>query len=307
MMSLPTSHTSPITIDQTRHLQLLLEMKGFTFSEKPYAIFSAAKKDDKVNVTVYEKGPKVLVQGKGTKEFIEFVLEPEVLKEIVLGYEEVLNPKLGEPHFGIDESGKGDFFGPLVIAGVFTDATIAPRLREAGVQDSKAIKSDKKIRDLAKVIRSTPGIVFDVVQINPPKYNEMYVRFANLNRMLAWGHAKVIANLHAKRPDCPRALSDQFANASVLKQALAKEKIDIELEQKTKAESDIAVAAASILAREHFITWLDRTGTDLGEVIPRGAGPQVISTGKRLISRHGLDILENIAKMHFRTASLLTN
>jgi len=79
MMSLPTSHTSPITIDQTRHLQLLLEMKGFTFSEKPYAIFSAAKKDDKVNVTVYEKGPKVLVQGKGTKEFIEFVLEPEVL------------------------------------------------------------------------------------------------------------------------------------------------------------------------------------------------------------------------------------
>jgi len=146
-----------------------------------------------------------------------------------------------------------------------------------------------------------------VVQINPPKYNEMYVRFANLNRMLAWGHAKVIANLHAKRPDCPRALSDQFANASVLKQALAKEKIDIELEQKTKAESDIAVAAASILAREHFITWLDRTGTDLGEVIPRGAGPQVISTGKRLISRHGLDILENIAKMHFRTASLLTN
>ena len=306
-MSQPTSHTCPITSDQAKHLQLLLEMKGYSFSEKPYALFSAAKKDEKVNVTVYEKGPKVLVQGKGTAEFIQFVLEPEVLKEVVFGYEEVLNPKLGEPHFGIDESGKGDFFGPLVIAGVFTDASTAPRLREAGVQDSKAIKSDKKIRTLAKVIRETPGIAFDVIQINPPKYNLMYQRFANLNRMLAWGHAKVIANLHAKVPDCPRALSDQFANPSVLKRALAKENVEIELEQKTKAESDIAVAAASILAREHFITWMDRTGTDFETTIPRGAGPKVLAEGKRLVSAHGAQILENVAKMHFRTASQLTN
>lgn len=307
IMSMPTSYMSPINDDQAYHLQLLLEMKGYTFSEIPYTIFSAAKKEEKVNVTVYEKGPKVLVQGKGARDFIEFVLEPEVLNEVMLGYEEVFNPKRDEPHFGIDESGKGDFFGPLVIAGVFTDAMTAPQLRKAGVQDSKAIKSDKRIRDLAKVIRSTPGIVFDVIQINPAKYNEMYAGFKNLNRMLAWGHAKVIANLHGKRPDCPRALCDQFANASVLVSALTKEKIEIELEQQTKAESDIAVAAASILAREHFITWLARTGTDLGEEIPRGASEKVISAGKRLISRHGLQILENVAKMHFRTASQLTN
>ena len=104
-------------------------------------------------MAVYEKGPKVLLQGRGIEDFVSFELEPKILGEARLGYEEVHSPEMFEPHFGIDESGKGDFFGPLVIAGAFTDRAIARQFLENGIQDSKRIGSDAKIRALAKMIR----------------------------------------------------------------------------------------------------------------------------------------------------------
>ena len=142
-----------------------------------------------------------------------------------------------EPHFGIDESGKGDYFGPLVIAGAYTDATIARRLIDAGIMDSKRVTSAARIRQLAAVIRATPGCATDVVSIGPESYNRMHASFGNLNRLLAWGHAKVIENLAAARPDCPRALSDQFARPEVLQRALREKGLTLTLEQRTKGES----------------------------------------------------------------------
>ena len=100
---------------------------------------------------------------------MRFTLEPEVLGEAKLGYDEVLSPEKFEPHFGIDESGKGDFFGPLVIAGVYVDAGIARHLIDAGVQDSKRIGSDAKIRALASIIRALPGAAHSVVAIGPER------------------------------------------------------------------------------------------------------------------------------------------
>ena len=177
-----------------------------------------------------------------------------------------------EPHFGIDESGKGDFFGPLVVAGAYTDASIARHLIDSGIQDSKRIGSDKRIRDLAATIREAPGIKFEIIRIGPERYNELYVEMGNLNKLLAWGHARVIENLCGMRPDCPRALSDQFANPRVLQSMLLDRGRRIELTQKTKAESDVAVAAASILAREAFIDWLEEKSEETGILLPRGAG-----------------------------------
>src|SRR5690606_7320205 len=124
------------------------------------------------------------------------------------------------PHIGVDESGKGDFFGPLVIAGVYVDGEISRQLIQGGIQDSKRIGSDKRIRDLAKLIRGTLGLVSSIVAIGPERYNELYAKFGNLNRLLAWGHARVIENLLEQRPDCPRALSDQFGNPKLIKSAL---------------------------------------------------------------------------------------
>ena len=296
-----TSHTAPLTQPQAETLRRVLESQGYDFEMKPHALFAARK--GKLNVTVYQKGPKVLVQGKDTEDFIRFTLEPEVLGEARLGYEEILEPERFEPHFGIDESGKGDFFGPLVIAGAFTDAGIARRLIDAGVMDSKRVTSAARIRQLAAVIRATPGCTTEVVAIGPERYNQMHASFGNLNRLLAWGHARVIEKLVAARPDCPRALSDQFARPDVLQRALRDKGLTIRLEQRTKGESDTAVAAASILARERFIDWIDKTSAACGVKLPLGASDAVVQAGRELVARHDGESLGKAAKLHFRTTA----
>src|SRR5499427_9534397 len=145
------SYTHPLTKEQATKLRSLVDELGFEFSLKQYTLFFGQK--NKLSVAVYEKGPKVLVQGKGVEEFVQFELEPKILGEAKLGYEEVHAPEMFQPHFGVDESGKGDFFGPLVIAGVYVDRAIARKLIDAGVQDSKRIGSDARIRALANQVR----------------------------------------------------------------------------------------------------------------------------------------------------------
>jgi ribonuclease HIII len=296
-----TLHTCPLTPEQASRLRTLLAERGWEFSERPYTQYFAQK--EKLTLAVYEKGPKLVLQGKGAAEFVEFTLEPEVLGQAQLGYEEVHSPEMFSPHFGIDESGKGDFFGPLVIAGCYVDPAIARSFREAGIQDSKRIGSDQRIRDLAKMIKQTPGATRNVVMIGPERYNALYAKFGNLNRLLAWGHARVIENLLEQRPDCPRALSDQFANPSLIQRALLERGRGIALEQRTKAESDPAVAAASILARECFIDWLRAQQKKHGCELPRGASAAVKATARQLAEQHGPAILRDVAKVHFKTAS----
>ncbi len=296
-----TSHTAPLTAAQAARLRELLEERGYDFEPKPHTLYAAKK--GKLHVAVYEKGPKLLVQGKETEDFVRFLLEPEVLGEARLGYEEELDPAMFAPHFGIDESGKGDYFGPLVVAGAYTDAAVARALMAAGVMDSKRIASARRIRELAAKIRAVPGIATSVVAIGPERYNEMFASFGNLNRLLAWGHAKVIENLAAQRPGCPRALSDQFARPEVLARALKQQGVAIELEQRTKGESDIAVAAASILARERFIDWIDKTSAASGIVLPLGASAAVVEAARQVVARHGPAALGKVAKLHFKTTS----
>jgi ribonuclease HIII len=299
-----TSHTAPLTPAQAARLREVLEERGYEFEAKPHTLYAAKK--GKLNVAVYAKGPKVLIQGKETEDFITFLLEPEVLGEARLGYEEELDPEMFAPHFGIDESGKGDYFGPLVIAGAYTDASVARALKAAGVMDSKRIASAKRIRELGAKIREIPGIATSVVAIGPERYNQMFSSFGNLNRLLAWGHAKVIENLAAQRPLCPRALSDQFARPEVLARALKQQGVNIQLDQRTKGESDIAVAAASILARERFIDWIDKTSAAGGIILPLGASAAVIDAAREIVSRHGPDALSKVAKLHFKTTAAVT-
>ena len=300
-MSNPTTHTKPLTPAQAEKLRALLDERGWHFEDKPYCLFAASKPG--VNVAVYEKGPKIVVQGKETGDFVRFLLEPEVLGAAELGYEEALHPEWYEPHLGVDESGKGDFFGPLVIAGVYVDPPVARALASAGVMDSKRISSDARIEALAKVIRETPGLRHEVILIPPRRYNELHAQFGNLNRLLAWGHAKVIENLLAQVPDCPRAVSDQFANPAVLRRALQERGRGIDLVQRTKAESDPAVAAASILAREGFVRWL-RTGSERWNVtLGKGVSTSVKASASQFVERHGKAMLGEVAKLHFRTSA----
>ena len=299
-----SSYTCKLTDEQAATLKSCLEARNYSFREVPYARFAGEK--EKTNVVFYESG-KLVVQGKGTQEFVEFVLEPEVLKEARLGYEAVLNPDLLLPRIGVDESGKGDFFGPMCVAGVYVNAAVLNAWKDAGVRDSKNISSDKKISDLAKLIKETPGCVTTVVPIGNEAYNRLYAKMRSVNTVLAWGHARVIENLmgqkHRMNPLPVRAISDQFAaSKSVVEKSLMSLGRSIELVQRHKAEEDVAVAAASILARDEFVKRLGDLGKDYGVELPKGAGVNVDAVAKEFVGTHGSDHLAKIAKMHFRTA-----
>jgi ribonuclease HIII len=299
-----TSYTCKLTDAQATALQALLQERNYKFREVPYARFAGEK--DKLQVVFYESG-KLVLQGKGTQEFIEFVLEPEILKEVKLGYETVLNPELLDARLGVDESGKGDFFGPLCIAGVYVNGTMIEKWKDAGVRDSKNISSDKKIKELAELIKDTPGCVTSVVPIGNEAYNRLYQKMRSVNTLLAWGHARVIENLmgqrHRMNPLPVRAISDQFASSKdTVAKALMTMGREIELVQKHRAEEDLVVAAASILARHEFVTRLDAMGKEFGMVFPRGASAFVDAAAKEFIAKKGVENLPKVAKMHFRTA-----
>ena len=147
-----TSYTCLLDADKIPQLKRDLQARGYDFREVPYAHFGAMSDSEKVNVAIYNSG-KLVIQGKGTTDFIQFYLEPQLLGEARLGYEHILDPTMLEPRIGVDESGKGDFFGPLVIAGAFLNEAAARNMMEIGVKDSKLIKSDARIAEVAKQIQ----------------------------------------------------------------------------------------------------------------------------------------------------------
>src|SRR5213080_221570 len=284
-----TSYTCTLAEPEARALEEYLREHGYEFRQAPYARFAAEK--EKVNVVFYESD-KLVVQGKGTQDFVEFVLEPGILKQARLGYETVLNPELLLPRLGVDESGKGDFFGPLCIAGVYVNAEVVNSWKDSGIRDSKNISSDKRIKDLAELIRKTPGCVTTVVPIGNEAYNRLYSKMRSVNTLLAWGHARVIENLmgqkHRMNPPPARAISDQFASSKdVVGKALMSLGREIELVQRHKAEEDLAVAAASILARGEFVSRLAALEKEFGMGLPRGASAAVDAAAKEFITKHG--------------------
>jgi ribonuclease HIII len=299
-----TSHTAKLTDAQAAALEKYLRENEFKFRAVPYARFAGEK--EKTNVVFYESG-KLVVQGKGTQDFVEFVLEPLILQEVKLGYETVLNPELLAPRIGVDESGKGDFFGPLCVAAVYLNETMIPTWKKAGVRDSKRIGSDRGIAELAQLIRKTPGCVFSVVPIGNAAYNRLHAKMKSVNKVLAWGHARAIENMlgSSYRLDPPpvRAISDQFAHdKDVIAKALMPLGRSIELVQRHKAEEDLVVAAASILARNEFVTRLRELGRKYDMEFPKGGGANVDAAAKEFVARHGAAALSEVAKTHFRTS-----
>jgi ribonuclease HIII len=207
---------------------------------------------------------------------------------------ELFPPEKG--HIGTDESGKGDYFGPLVIAGVFLPEGQEDILREYGVKDSKRT-SDGRVRELAEIIKS--GYTHAVVSIGPQRYNELYLKLRNLNRILAWGHSRAIENILETVP-CRLAITDQFGDKAFVMNALMKKGKRLELVQRPKAEEDLAVAAASLLARAEFLKRLHFLSQEVGINLPKGASPLVEEAGVKLIRAHGTQILDKVAKTHFK-------
>lgn len=209
------------------------------------------------------------------------------------------------PYIGTDESGKGDYFGPLVIAGVWVDEQLQDRLEQLGVRDSKKL-SDRQCRELAARIRELCASQYYVVEISPEKYNQLHEQFTrekkNLNHLLAWGHARTIESLLGHQT-CSQAIADQFGDEKYISSKLMEKGKTLKLLQTPKAERFIAVAAASVLARDHFLSRLNQLSNEAGLTLPKGASQAVIEAAKEVVNTQGADALRKFAKLHFKTTA----
>ncbi len=300
-----TQPTMRIRKDAFDHLREYLEQQDFAFEERPYQVFLARKSG--ISVSLYENG-KVVIQGRD-KEAIENVMG--FLQN--LGAEAVEKPKkelppleVSGPRIGTDEVGKGDYFGPLVIVGVYVDEEIEAKLQALGVRNSKSL-SDTTISKLAFEIRRLLSQTkrFEEVWINPLRYNILHKKLSNVNRILGWGHARVIENLLMDGVECDTVVADQFGDESHIQQSLMSKGKTVRLVQVPKAERDIAVAAASILARDRFLHKLEELRETYQMDFPKGA-THVIDFGKKLVEMYGEQILGDVAKLHFRTTEQIT-
>ncbi|MCE9613015.1 MAG: ribonuclease HIII [Lentisphaerae bacterium] len=297
-MTTPTSFSYKLTPAQQDALVRILREGNYRPAIVPHTI--AAAKGEDYSVSLYTSG-KCLVQGKGAQDFVLFILEPGVLQQAGVGYETVLNPESVSAHMGIDESGKGDFFGPMVIASAYVDESLADTMKSMGVRDSKAITSDAKAMAMGRDLRTLLGPRFSLVKIGPRAYNRLYAKMRSVNVLLAWGHARAIENLLDVIPNCPRAISDQFGNEQQVKRALMQKGRAIELIQRHRAESDLAVAAASIIAREAFLRSLGDLSREYDMKIPKGASAAVQAAAVEIARRRGAPALVDLVKCHFKT------
>lgn len=207
-------------------------------------------------------------------------------------------------YIGTDESGKGDYFGPLVIAGVYLDPDTEKKLASIGVRDSKKL-SDTRVFEYAKMIRSfLEPKQYSVVPIGPEKYNELYHKIGNLNKLLAWGHARAIENI-LSGVNCEKAIADQFGDESFIQNALMSKGKKVNLIQMPKAEQYTAVAAASILAREGFLIKLSELGKMFSIGLPKGASQEAENTARKIVMNNGFDVLNKLVKLHFKTTEKL--
>lgn len=288
----PNSFVATLNEAQGDKLLQDLKLQEFEITIPPHTRFSGKKSG--ISCTLYQSG-KLVVQGKTSGDFIEFYLEPEILQSFT--YRHPMAQIDLTPRIGIDESGKGDFFGPLCIGGVFVKAEQFEKLQAMGVKDSKAL-NDNMIRKIAKEIKAE--CLTHVVKINPPRYNQIYAEFKNLNTLLGWGHATTIEQL-VEQSGCQKVIIDQFAAEHVVERALKRKKLTVQLTQRHRGEEDLAVAAASIIARAAFVEGLDYLGQELGLELPKGSSKLTEQVGRKILNQWGEEKLLSICKSHFKT------
>lgn len=299
-----------IALSEIQKIAQKLNILGYSVSQPIKKLYNyevdIVSNKSKVKFLLYfgKKGLKKVLQGDSDSK-----LYREIKSQLFDGELFYSDPKEIEEYdeyVGTDESGKGDYFGPLVIAGVFVNKTIAESLKKIGTDDSKLF-SDAQIKILSKKILILVKEKYDIVVIKPEKYNQLYNSFGNLNKLLAWGHSKVIENLKSKI-NFTNVISDKFGDENLISNELNKKSIDINLIQTPKAERFIAVAAASILARAKVIEWFEYTSKTIGVDLVKGSGAKVNEKAKRVLSQISEENLKKLVKFHFKNSKeLFTN
>lgn len=285
-----------ITQKQAEEIKSILANLGATFDSVQYSDWRA--KTSNFQAIYYTSG-KLLIQGKNVSDIASKVNEILGKSSCSEKKEEILMN--AEKYIGTDESGKGDFFGPLVVAGVQVNSENKQKFIDLGVKDSKKL-DDKKILQLANIIKA--NAVHSVVVMTPVKYNELYNKFKNLNKLLAWGHARAIENILEKSP-CEYALADKFGDESLIKNALMQKGRSIILNQMVRAEADIAVACASVIARAEFVKRMADMEAKYELTMSKGASDKVVQQAKEFVKKYSFERLNEVAKIHFKTTNEL--
>ena len=258
-------------------------------------------------VNLYLNG-KIVIAGSNEnkrKEIIAFLDTLQAEKHIK-NNKEYAPIDVSGVRIGTDEVGKGDYFGPLVIAGVLADESQILKMENLGIKDSKSL-SDTTVQNFAVQIKKVVGAKkYTVIVIGPAKYNTLHQQMKNVNKILGWGHARAIENLLKNNQDCKKAISDQFGDMRFIENSLMKHGKQIELIQTPKAEREISVAAASIVARSEFLTRIVEMSRNYKIDFPKGA-TDVIPTAEKFVATYGSDALADVAKIHFKTTDKISN
>lgn len=269
--------------------------------------YQVAINDNKEKISLHvffgKKGNKIVLQGNKELKLYKKVNELIFGETLIPDSKPEIEPSY--PYVGTDESGKGDYFGPLVIAGVYLTPVAGKFLKALGIRDSKEL-SDYQIKQFASEIRKVNEIKFDVILISPEKYNQLYEKMGNLNRLMGWAHARAIENLLGKC-DAGEIISDKFGNEKIILDALQQRGRAINLKQVTKAEKFTAVAAASILARDTVVKWFNSQSRKYKLDIPKGSSTEVEKVAKQIFEKYGEEMMRKLVKIHFKTSQKVFN
>lgn len=268
-----------------------LGAEDFEFRSVPHALFSA--RGCGVIATLYKSG-KFVIQGADPDIFVaRYVEGGKVLpSKAKTAKEAPLEAVPTTTLIGSDECGKGDYFGPLVVCAVRLDPEAAAKLSSSGVVDSKKL-TDDRARQLGAALRQV--LPFSIQRLDPPQYNQVYAKIGNVNLLLADLHAAAIREL--AKPGM-HVLIDQFSKTDLFAARLGDLKLRIE--QRPRAEANLAVAAASIIARAEFLACMDELSSEALVTLRKGAGFPTDNAGVEYARMHGFDALAQVAKLHFK-------
>ena len=293
-----TSYVVVLDAAQIEALGDWCEAHGWQFYAPPYAHYGY--KSDGIGLVAYQSG-KLSIQGKKTQAFVTEVLEPQITKKFRLGFERVEHPEWFVEHAGMDESGKGDLFGPLVVACVIAGNSAVDYWLKNGLKESKAVNRDAALFKMEALVRKPEDVVIETAYTSMEKYNELYSKFKNLNELLAWLHSRALIKALERSP-VTYGLLDQFSKAKLVHKYLTHQQ-NFKLDQRVRAEEDPVVAAASIIARAEYVRRLKKLSELSGIDLPKGCGPQAKKALTLFIEKHGTEALNQYTKLHFKTVT----
>lgn len=200
---------------------------------------------------------------------------------------------------GLDETGKGDYFGPMITACVCSDARELDNLRLLGVKDSKSLKDDKIIY-LAKKILENKNIISSVNVPNMQTYNNLFAEIQNQNSMLSLQHWDCLKRVFGKT-NIDMVIIDKYASEENIEKYRPNELKELKVNIAIKAERNTAVAAASIVAKYYQIEAFKKLSQEYKIDLKRGCSKEVMLQAVDLVKRDGKNILGGVAKLHFKT------